>query len=263
MPNALMRACILAAIGVFACACSAPSAGPVAPREIRTGVAATAAQYVESSVSPDEVAATVQAMIANEPVCTAWPTLWLQEGGRRTLFIARYDLMSRDWGPDVAQSSLQRMEEFVASGFLTRRSRDDLGSGVVEYVLTPAGDAVMSGSPYSGERPTFCAPAERRLTEITAMEWGQFPCGNLRVRFAHVSDDWPSWARAEATRARLAQTWPALGGAVEGQVTLSRRWYAARERQRDIGHGELASICFDANRNRIIGDDLELFSPAP
>lgn len=262
MLAANLRVCLLAAFAALVSACGTPS-GPVAPREIRAGVAATAAQYVESSVSREEVAAALQTMIDAERICTNWPTLWLQDGGRRTLFIARYDLMTRDWGAEIAQSSQERMEEFVASGFLTKRARDDLGPGVVEYVLTPAGDAAMSGSPYSGERPTFCAPVERRLVDIAAMEWGDFPCGNLRVRFAHVGDDWPSWARSDATRARLAQTWPALGQPAEGQVTLSRRWYSPRDRAPGVGHGELASVCYDANRNRIIGDDLELLSPAP
>ncbi|HRP11868.1 MAG TPA: hypothetical protein PLK37_12605 [Terricaulis sp.] len=262
MPAAI-RAVLAAALIGFASACAAPTGGPSAPREIRTGVAESAAQYVESSVSPEEVAAAIQAMIAAEQVCTSWPTLWLQDGGRRTLFIVRYDLMMRDWGQGVAASSQERMAEFVAAGFLNMRSREDLGPGALEYTLTSAGDAALSGSPYSGERPTFCAPVERRLVEITAMEWGQYPCGNLHVRFTHVSDDWPSWARAESTRLRLAQTWPALGEATEGSVTLSRRWYSQRQRGSEAGRGELASVCYDPGRTRIIGDDLRLFSAQP
>ncbi|HRK64984.1 MAG TPA: hypothetical protein PLN53_11360 [Terricaulis sp.] len=260
MPKADLRAVALSALCLSVIACAAPS-GPSAPREIRTGAAETAAQYVESSVSPEEVAAAVQAMIAVEPICASWPTLWLQDGGRRTLFIVRYDLMARDWGADVAANSQGRMNEFVASGFLTERARSDIGPGVVEYVLTPAGDQAMSGSPYSGERPNFCAPAERRLVSVTAMEWGQYECGNLRVRFEHVGDDWPSWARAQATRDRLAQSWPAVGAPAQGTVTLSRRWFS--ESANGMGRGELASVCYDANRRRILGDDLELFSPAP
>lgn len=245
----------------LAAACAAPAAdGPTAPREIRVGAAETAAQNVERGVSEAEVAATVQAMIAAEPVCFSWPTLWLQDGGRRTLFIARYDLMARDWGAEIASSSLERMEEFVAAGFLTRRARDDLGPGAVEYTLTAAGDAIMSGSPYSGERPTFCAPAERRLLAVTLSEWGQFDCGNLRVRFTHVGDGWPSWAQAETMRARLAQSWPAPGAEAQGAVTLARRWISGRNRQSGLGQGELASMCFDVNRARVIGDDLVLFS---
>lgn len=262
MATAFVRACILAAFGAIALgACSAPT-GLVAPREIRAGLAETAAQYVEAGVSREEVGAAIQAMIAVEPICANWPTLWLQDGGRRTLFLVRFDLMTRDWGPGVAASSQERMAEFVASGFLNSRPRDDLGPGAMEYTLTPAGDAAMSGSPYSGERPTFCAPAERRFVEVTNMEWGEFPCGNLRVRFSHVSDEWPAWARAESTRARLAQTWPAVGETAEGVVTLSRRWHSLRERTRgEIGRGELASVCY--NNGRYLGDDLELFSAAP
>jgi hypothetical protein len=259
MPTAPVRAFVLTALGAVLLGCSAPS-GPVAPREIRTGVAETAAQYVEASVSMEEVAAAVQAMIAVEPVCTNWPTLWLQDAGRRTLFIVRYDLMTRDWGPSVAQSSTERMEEFVASGFLIKRPRDDLGLGVVEYALTAPGDTALNGSPYTSERPTFCAPAERRLVAVTTMEWGQYPCGNLRVRFSHVSDDWPAWARAESTRARLARTWPALGAEAEGAVTLSRFWRSDRRRETSVGQGELTSVCYDRRRRRIIGGDLELFN---
>lgn len=257
---AFVRAALVAGAGLIAAACSAPE-GLVAPREIRAGIAETAAQYVESGVTEAEVAAAIQAMIAAEPVCTGWPTLWLQDGGRRTLFLARYDLMTRDWGPGVADASRERMAEFVAGGFLNARPREDLGAGAMEYTLTSMGDAALRGSPYSGERPTFCAPAERRLVEISEMEWGAFPCGNLRVRFTHVGDGWPSWAQAEAMRARLAQSWPAPGEAASGSVTLSRRWHSARGRS-GVGRGELASICYD-NARRLIGDDLELFAAAP
>ncbi|MCR6643502.1 MAG: hypothetical protein NVV62_02675 [Terricaulis sp.] len=251
----------IAALICALAACAAPAAdGPSAPREIRVGAAETAAQNVERGVSEGEVAAAVQAMIAAAPVCFAWPTLWLQDGGRRTLFIARYDLMARDWGAEIASSSLERMEEFVAAGFLTRRARDELGPGAVEYALTPAGDAIMTGSPYSGERPSFCAPAERRLLAVTATEWGQFDCGNMRVRFTHVGEGWPSWAQAETMRARLAQSWPAPGAEAQGAVTFARRWISSRNRQSGLGRGELASMCFDANRARVIGDDLVLFS---
>ncbi len=260
MPKALMRAVVLAAFCLAALACAAPT-GRLAPAEIRTGVAETATQYVETDVSPDEVAAAVQALIAAAPVCTNWPTLWLDPEFRRTIFRVRYDLMARDWGADVATDSQARMEEFVASGFLTRRQRSEIGPGVVEYELTTVGDQFISGSPYGGTRPKFCAPAERRLVSVTSMEWGRFACGNLQVRFSHVSDDWPSWARAQATRDRLAQTWPAIGAPAEGAVTLSRLWRSDGEE--GVGQGELASVCHDANRRRIIGDDLELFSAAP
>lgn len=256
-----LRWALAAALSVAVAACSTLTDGPTAPREIRTGAAETAAQYVETAVSPEEVAAAVQGMIAIEPVCTAWPTLWLQDSGRRRQFLVRYDLMRRDWGASIADTSRARMDEFVASGFLDLRPREDIGPGVAEYSLTAAGDATMSGSPYSGERPTFCAPAERRLVAVTAMEWGQYPCGNLHVRFSHVGDDWPSWARADATRARLAQTWPALGVEGQGEVTLSRRWHSDRDRT-GVGRGELASICYDQARTRIIGDDLVLFTAA-
>jgi hypothetical protein len=166
--------------------------------------------------------------------------------------------MARDWGAEVAASSRERMEEFVASGFFTRTERDDLGPGAVQYTLTPAGDDAMVGWPGSSQRPNFCAPGERRLVDVTSMEWGQFPCGNLKVRFSHVSDEWPSWARAQGTRDRLAQMWPALGERSEGSVTLSRFWYSAR-RTDGVGRGELTSVCYEGSR--IVGDDLELFDP--
>jgi hypothetical protein len=262
MPEARFRTAFVSALFALAGACASSGDGQVAPREIRVGAVESATQYVEATVSAEEVGAAIQAMIAAEPICTSWPTLWLQDGGRRTLFIVRYDLMRRDWGASIADASQARMEEFVASGFLVARTREDLGPGVNEYVLTREGDAALNGSPYSGERPIFCAPAERRLVAITAMEWGQHPCGNLQVRFSHVSDDWPSWARAEATRARLSQTWPAVGEEAQGTVTLTRRWRSVRDRQNNTGRGELASVCYDAARSRVIGDDLELFTPA-
>lgn len=258
MPKASVVA-VWASLLVLGCAAE----GPRAPREILTRSADQATQYVEQTVSPNEVAETIQAMIAAEPVCQSWPTLWIEEAGRRTLFRVRYDLMRRDWGASVADASLARMEEFVASGFLTRRERPDLGEGAVDYELTPAGARVMQGSPYSGQRPHFCGPAERRLVAITAMEWGQFACGNLRVRFSHVSDEWPSWAQAEATRARLAAQWPPIGYVAEGTVSLSRQWYTERDRPRGVRNGALGSICYDQNRVRIEGDDLELFADQP
>lgn len=247
----------LAVLGAVSCA-SAPE-GPRAPREVRFGTADHASQYVEAEVRPDEIAAAVQTLISAAPVCTPWPTLWLERTGRRTHFLVRYDLMSRDWGGQIAAASTERMEEFVAMGFMTRRERPDLGQGAVEYTLTPAGEAALDGSPYSGERPTFCAPAERRLVAVTVVEWVQSNCGNLRVRFSHVSDEWPSWARSETTRLRMATQWPALGYVAEGTVTLSRQWYSDRERPRDTPNGALRSVCYDQSRARIIGDDLVLF----
>ena len=258
MLAALLRisASAMGALFVLGCAQTGAS-GPAPPREIRTGAAATASQYVEPGVSEAEIAAAIQTMISAEPVCASWPTLWLQDTTRRTLFIARYDLMARDWGPEIAAASLARMDEFVASGFLESRQREDIGPGAIEYTLTAAGDAVIQGSPYSGQRPVFCPPSERRLAAITLMEWGQFPCGNLRVRFAHVSDGWPSWARTEATRARLAETWPPPGAEAEGVVTLSRRWYSEPTRNGE-GRGELASMCYV--NGRLAGDDFALFA---
>jgi len=237
--------------------------GPRAPREVRFGTADHASQYVEADAPPEEIAAAVQFLIANAPVCAAWPTLWLQDIGRRTIFQVRYDLMTRDWGAEIAQTSTARMEEFVAMGYLTRRDRPDIGAGAVEYVLTEAGEAAMHGSPFSGERPTFCAPAERRLVAVTSVEWVQSNCGNLRVRFSHVSDDWPTWAGAESTRARMMTVWPAIGVVSEGTMTLSRQWYSARARPRDTPNGSLRSVCYDNSRTRQIGDDMVLFTDSP
>jgi len=255
----MLKAVAAAVLICLTSACAAPApGGPRAPMQIRTGVVESAIQGVETDVSQDEVAEAVRAMVAEAPICAAWPTLWLEQASRRTLFIARYDLMRRDWGGDVADASYARMEEFVMLGYLTKRPRDDLGPGATEYDLTAEGRTAMRGSPYSGERPNFCAPAQRRLIEITDMQWGRFACGNLQVRFTHVSDDWPTWARDEVTRERLAQTWPAIGEPAQGSVTLSRQWSS----ERGGPNGALRSVCYDASRERIIGDDLQLFSGA-
>jgi hypothetical protein len=230
------------------------------PREVRTGAADMVLQSVEQSVSREEVAAAVQAMIAAAPVCTSWPAVWLQGNDRWSAFLVRYDLMTRDWGPEIASVDQERMEEFVTMGFLTRRERPEIGPGVVAYTLTPDGRAALRGSPYGGDRPTFCGPAQRRLLEITEMNFGRFPCGSLQVRFTHVSDGWPTWASAERTRARLAETWPAPGTAAEGSVSMNRQWFRPNAMPRGAGrNGALRSVCFDADHERTIGDDLNLF----
>ena len=155
------------------------------------------------------------------------------------------------------------MQEFVDLGFLTRRERPDLGPGAVEFALTREGTAYLRGSPYGGQRPSFCAPAGRRLVEISSMEWGEFACGSLRVRFTHVANEWPAWARTESARARMAETWAPLGTGVAGTVSLGRQWFRPTEVPSGMSrNGGLRSLCYDAARERITGDDLDLSAPA-
>jgi hypothetical protein len=90
------------------------------------------------------------------------------------------------------------------------------------------------------------------------MEFGRFPCGSLHVRFTHVADAWPTWARTEDVQARLAQNWPPLGEPVAGEVSFSRQWYRARNLPEGVENGRLRSMCYDNDRNRVVGDDLNL-----
>lgn len=233
------------------------------PREIRTGAADMVLQGVEQSVTREEVAATIQSMITSAAVCTPWPAVWLQGNDRWAAFVVRYDFMTRDWGANVSTDDEARMEEFVAMGFLYRRERPEMGAHVVEYSLTTAGRAALHGSPYGGDRPTFCGQAQRRLVAITAMDFGRFPCGNLMVRFTHVSDAWPTWATSQRTRDRLSSMWPPLGQPAEGSVSLNRQWFQARELPRDMRNGALRSVCYDSNHQRTMGDDLNLFDDQP
>lgn len=228
------------------------------PREVRMGAADMAIAPVGEEVSREEVATAVRTMVAQAPMCFPWPGLWLDASERRSVYVARYDLMARDWGSTAAANGRQRMQEFVDLGFLTASDRPDLGPGVVEYNLTEAGSSYLRGSPYGGDRPTFCAPSERRLVEITNMEWGEYDCGSLHVTFAHSADDWPAWARTEASRARIASTWGPVGAVAPGTVTLSRQWFRRSDLPRGRANGELRSVCYDATLQRIVGDDLEL-----
>lgn len=257
-------AMVLTALSLAACAVvDAPESDFTRmPREVRLGTAEMAIVRVEQDVSPVEVAEAVQGLINREGMCLPWPGIWLAAlDNRRNVYFARYDLMARDWGEDVAAASEQRMQEFVALGFLLARERPDIGARVVEYTLTTDGDAYLRGSPYGGERPAFCAPSQRRLVEVTSMEWGDYPCGSLRVRFTHVADDWPTWARTEDMRARVAATWAPLGQVTEGAVTLGRQWYRRAAVPPGFRNGSLQSVCFDRDRQQIVGDDLELTLP--
>lgn len=229
------------------------------PREIRTGAADMIIEPVEETVSREEVMAAVQALTQRESLCFSWPGLWLDSSNRRNFYFARYDLMARDWGQDVADTSRARMQEFVDLGFLIARERPDIAPGVVEYTLTVDGVAYLRGSPYGGERPAFCAPSQRRVVEVTSMEWGQFPCGSLRVRFNHIADDWPAWARTANARTRVATAWAPVGVESIGSVTLSRQWFRQDAMPESAErNGELRSVCYDASRQRVIGEDLEL-----
>jgi hypothetical protein len=232
------------------------------PREIRIGAADMAIVRVEQDVSRAEVAEAVQRLVSEAPMCFPWPGVWLDAvDNRRNVYFARYDLMARDWGADVAEASRTRMQEFVDLGFLLARPRPDIGADVVQYTLTVDGAAYLQGSPYGGERPSFCAPSERRLVDIVDMQWGDYACGSLHVRFTHVADQWPSWARTGGARERIASTWAPLGELAEGSVTLARQWFRRSQPRAGGRNGALNSVCFDASRQQITGDDLQLSPP--
>jgi hypothetical protein len=227
------------------------------PREVRTGLANTVIERVESTVDRAEVADAVQRLVTDAPLCFPWPGLWLDPSTRRNVYYVRYDLMTRDWGADFPAASQARMREFVEMGFLTAVERPDLGAGIVEYTLTEEGDRVLRGSPYGGARPQFCPNAQRRVVEITDMQWGQFDCGSLQVRFTHIADHYPSWARTPASRQRVDATWAPIGVPADGQVTLSRHWYRPNLLPSGESNGALKSLCLDASQN-VIGGDLNL-----
>jgi hypothetical protein len=270
-----VRYFMLALLGCVAAACAsapeeagfAPSvvSEPLAttarmPRDIQLGAVGMAIQRVEQDVSRAEIAAVIAPMIANTPVCMRWPSLWM-EGARRNTFVVRYDLMMRDWGQPATEANRARMQEFVEMGFL----QEQAGSNpqVVTYALTNTGVAYLSGVLEPGRRPSFCAPSERRLVAVSALEWGQFPCGTLRVSFTHDGEAWPSWARSETTRARFAAaSWPTANAAVDGSVSLSRQWFRRQDLPPGAENGVLRSACYDERRQAIVGDDLTLSLPA-
>jgi len=227
------------------------------PREIRTGAAESVIERVESAVDRAEVAAAVQTIVTAAPICYPWPGVWLDASDRRNFYFARYDLMARDWGDEVTNASRQRMREFVDLGFLVARDRPDMAPGIVEYSLTSDGAAFLRGSPYGGARPQFCPNSQRRVVEVTNMEFGQFACGSLRVTFTHVADTWPTWARTEAARQRVDSTWAPPGVPMTGQVTLGRQWFRQGAAPPGVQNGSLRSLCLDASRN-VTGDDLNL-----
>lgn len=252
-------------LSAAACQTAAPdSVFARMPRDVRTGAVEMAIARVESEVSQQEVALAVQAMVDRETMCFPFPGVWLDGNDRRNVFTVRYDLMTRDWGAESSETGNARMQELVDMGFLTARPRPDKGPGAVEYTLTETGAAYIRGSPYSGERTNFCAPSERRVTEIRALEAGNFQCGSLRVAFAHSADTWPSWARTENAQTRVAQAWGAPGATGEGSVSLGRLWYRHGSVPADMReNGELRSACFDEAERAVVGEDLELSPAAP
>lgn len=231
------------------------------PNAIRTGAAETVIERVEENVDRAEVAAAIQTLVAAAETCYPWPGLWLDASDRRNFYFARYDLMSRDWGPDVTSASQQRMREFVELGFLVARERPDIAPGVIEYTLTPEGAAFLRGSPYGGARPQFCPNSQRRVAELTDMQFGQFACGNLHVRFTHVADTWPTWARTNAARERVDSTWAPPGVPINGEVTLGRQWFRQGAVPPGVQNGGMNSLCLDSSRQNVIGSDLNLNAP--
>lgn len=252
----------IGALAVFAFAtASAWSQSSTArvPREIRFGSADMIIQRVEPEVSREEIRAAVQAQLDRETMCFPWPGVWLDATERRRVFVVRYDLMRRDWGVETADDAHTRMQEFVDMGLLTMRARPEIGSGVSEYHLTGHGYAHLRSSA-GGSRMSFCMPAERRVVEVTDAQFGDFACGTTQVRFTHMADTWPSWARTQTSQARVTDTWGPIGGIGEGTVSMSRQWF--NENPRDgRENGQLRSLCYDNEARAVRGEDLEL-SPA-
>jgi hypothetical protein len=232
------------------------------PYEVRSGLVESAITPVEREIAPEEIHEAVAGLVAREPQCFPWPTLWLAQEDRRSVYVVRFDLMARDWGENLAAESEQRMNEFVEMGFLTRRERPDRGPRVAEFALTALGNTYLQGSPYGSSHPSFCPPAGRRVAHITNVEWGAFSCGSIQVRFTHTADQWPEWARTENARNRLQSAWGALGDELEGSVSLSRRWYRRGAVPGGVRNGSLQSACFDASREQVTGDDLQMTPPS-
>lgn len=189
----------LAALMVFAGAAAtawSQSSTARAPREIRFGSVDMVVQRVEPEISQAEIFAAVQAQLDRETMCFAWPTIWLDPSERRRVFIVRYDLMQRDWGAEVAERTRARMQDFIDMGLLTQVHRPEIGTGVVAYHLTSLGYQNLRGSLSSG-RMSFCMPSERRVVEVLETQFGEYACGTAQVRFRHIADAWPSWARTQ------------------------------------------------------------------
>ena len=235
-----------------------PESGPRMPREIREGRADSVVQAVESDVSREEVVAAINAMLTRTPICMRMPGLWLDGEVRLGVFVVRYDLMERDWGGDVAAGARRRMDEFVEMGFLTAQD-----GAATTYTFTETGRDLLSGSFESRDPPSFCGPAQRRVAEITNMEWGSFNCGSLRVRFTHVADSWPSWATSETARTRAVEAMSPPGETAAGSVSLTRLWFSRENREQSANNGALRSLCYDAARQVYAGGDLNLRATPP
>lgn len=232
------------------------------PAEVRTGAAAMAIGRVEPSIDRAEVLAALQPMVNAAPTCFGWPSLWMAARERRTVYVVRYDLMRRDWGEEVSAASEARMRDFVGLGLMTERPRNDLGDGAVEYSLTDEGDRSLRGSPFGEVAPEFCMDAQRRVVDIASLEWGQYDCGSLRVRFTHMAESWPAWATTPQMQQRLGEMWGALGTPAQGAVTLGRQWFQPGREPSGVANGALRSICLNANRETVAEGDLSL-SPPP
>ena len=261
MPS--VRAIYVLAVCMFAAACSVTSEQRQAeydrtPREIRTGAANTVVAPVERGVSREEVAIAVRSILDQSQICMSWPGVWLNEAGNRATYVVRADLMARDWGETVAQQGEQRMDEFVDMGFLTKRDRPEIGPRVHEYALTNLGRQYLQGSPYGGDRPVFCAPSQRKLIEITRIEFGQFPCGSVRAYFTYSAQDWPVWARSDAARTRIVGDLGTIGAVENGAVSLGRQWFRPDALPEGVTNGSLQSICYNAQAQRVTGTDLDL-----
>ncbi|WP_167755550.1 hypothetical protein [Vitreimonas flagellata] len=252
------------ALAVFLCAAAtawSQSSTARMPREISNGAREMVVQRVEPEISQAEIFAAVQAQLDRETMCFPWPSVWLDPAERRRVFIVRFDLMERDWGGEVTARTRARLAEFVDMGVLVAREQSDIGPGVIEYRLTRLGDDRLVGSPASG-RMSFCMPSERRVVEILETQFGNYPCGTLQVRFRHIADAWPSWARSQSIQTRVNDTWGAIGSPGDGAVSMSRQWFAGDPTD-GRENGQMRSVCYDTEAREVRGEDMELYPALP
>ncbi|MGE0597045.1 MAG: hypothetical protein AB7P07_11810 [Hyphomonadaceae bacterium] len=252
----------MAAAGLLASCESLPAPRTDMPRELIDGRASMIIRPVEPEVSREEVSGAVQRLIDGVPVCLRWPAIWSEPAGIRSV-VARFDLMTRDWGEPVSADAEARLDEFVEMGLLVKTPREDRGPGAAEYTLTDQGRDYLRGAFTGRQPPSFCGPSGRRVIEIVSMEWGDYPCGTLRTRFSHVADAWPAWISSSGARARIAD-WPTPGSGAQGTVTLGRLWYREEALPANFErNGALGSVCYDSARRRALGDDFRLFADQP
>jgi len=213
-------------------------------------------EAVERNVPKAEIEDALRRIIANEPVCLRIPPAhWLAVKGRPRS--VRFDLP--DWdGREIAPDAEQRLDAFVDMGFLTKSPVPGHDARYAEYDWTSEGLRVYDGRE-AFPAGTFCPPAERRFVAIERVRWdhSEKPAV-LRVDFSHTADDYPSWMRTEAVRARYASRLPPLGIAYSS-VSLYRIWRKSEDPAENAPRsGKLEQWCYDYVHNRPMHCSIDL-----